>query len=375
MGRERTKYQGVYQRQHATRRHLGRPDVCYEITYKTPDRKKVWEKVGWASEEYTAQMASKIRSERLRQMRHGDVPGMSRKRSVTLDQAFDRYKHDWLCNVKSAGSDESRYARHLKPGLGKRHLSDISPLDVERLKNDMTAKGYSAQTVKHTLGLLRRIYRKLRDWELFIGSVPTDKVRMPRVDSARTRYLTEDEAARLLAALRQRSRMWHDIALLSLASGMRLGEILSLRWADVDVRQRHVHVRDAKSGSRTTIVNRRGAAMLRLRRCGQDGAGLVFPARGSENKPSAGASHTYDRVVEELELNKGVTDRRHKVVFHTLRHTFASWLAIRGTPLYVIGELLGHSSLEMTKRYSHLCPDVKKDAVRSLNGAMRGKKA
>jgi site-specific recombinase XerD len=60
-----------------------------------------------------------------------------------------------------------------------------------------------------------------------------------------------------------------------------------------------------------------------------------------------------------LGLNDGATDRRQRVVFHALQRPFGSWLAIRGAPLYIIGSLMGHSTLEMTKRYAHLCPDAK----------------
>ena len=81
--------------------------------------------------------------------------------------------------------------------------------------------------------------------------------------------------------------------------------------------------------------------------------------------------NSFDRVVNALGLNEGKTDPQNRVVFHTLRHTFASWLAIQGTPLHVIKELLGHKTLKMTERYSHLMPDVKKRAVQALEGAFR----
>jgi integrase len=65
-------------------------------------------------------------------------------------------------------------------------------------------------------------------------------------------------------------------------------------------------------------------------------------------------------------VNVGITERRQKVTFHTLRHTFASWLAIQGTPILAIKELLGHKSLAMTERYSHLIPDMKREAVAGI---------
>ena len=77
-------------------------------------------------------------------------------------------------------------------------------------------------------------------------------------------------------------------------------------------------------------------------------------------------SHVFWRVVKDLGLNKDISDSSQKVVFHTLRHTFASWLAQQGTPLLTIKELMGHKSIEMTMRYAHLIPDQKIDAVKQL---------
>ncbi len=69
-------------------------------------------------------------------------------------------------------------------------------------------------------------------------------------------------------------------------------------------------------------------------------------------------------------LNTGRTDTRDRIVFHSLRHTFASWQAKAGTPLYTIGKLLGHKTLTMTARYSHLCPNAERDAALQLQGIM-----
>jgi integrase len=72
-------------------------------------------------------------------------------------------------------------------------------------------------------------------------------------------------------------------------------------------------------------------------------------------------------------LNEGITDPRQKVTFHTLRHTFASWLAIQGESLITIKELLGHKSMAMTERYSHLTPDHKHLAVKNLEAGFKRK--
>lgn len=77
-------------------------------------------------------------------------------------------------------------------------------------------------------------------------------------------------------------------------------------------------------------------------------------------------SRVFLNTVNELGFNTGVTDPRRRVVFHTLRHTYASWLVQAGVDLYVVRDLLGHSSIKMTERYSHLAPERLKGAVDML---------
>ena len=91
---------------------------------------------------------------------------------------------------------------------------------------------------------------------------------------------------------------------------------------------------------------------------------LVFKNR--KGKKIREISDSFDRAVEKLKFNKGVKDRRLKATAHTLRHTFASWQAMRGVPLPTLQKLMGHKDVSMTMRYSHLLPDVERKAVLDL---------
>ncbi len=91
---------------------------------------------------------------------------------------------------------------------------------------------------------------------------------------------------------------------------------------------------------------------------------LVFPSQKGKKIPQI--SKSFARAVDELGLNNGVTDRRDRVVFHTLRHTFASWLVENGENLYTVKELLGHSTLQMTERYAHLGDNTLKKAIQNF---------
>ncbi len=97
----------------------------------------------------------------------------------------------------------------------------------------------------------------------------------------------------------------------------------------------------------------------------------AFIFTDSDGRKIKEVSDSFDRVVNRLGFNDGVTDPRQRVVFHSLRHTFASWLAIQGTPIFTIAKLMGHKSISMSERYSHLSPDHKRDAINGLEATLK----
>ena len=208
---------------------------------------------------------------------------------------------------------------------------------------------------------------------LFDGRNPADKtggVKRPKVDNRRTRFLTREEADSLLAELWKRSADVHDMALFSLHTGARAGEIFNLRWGDVNLPQGLVIFKDTNSSkNRPAFLTENVKAMLANRQPedAQSDA-LVFP--GKEGIKIAQISDSFDRAVKTLKLNEGVTDRLIKVTFHTLRHTFASWLAMDGINPFHLKELMGHSDLKLTERYSHLSNDALREAALRVNAGV-----
>lgn len=366
-----TKNSGVYQRVSDTKKYDGKPDACFYITYKMPNGKKVWEKIGWRSEKITAAFAAELRVERVRNLRLGDaaiMPTQRRKEAaMTFGDAWEIFDEKWLPNLKRADMERKFYTTYLKPVLGNRPLSAISPLELEDLKNSLLKKGLAPASVKLIVGNVRRVYNKMIEWDLYSGPKPMDRVKLPKVDNARDRFLTADEAQTLLAAVRKRSQLWHDVSLISLNTGMRLSEILGLRPQDVDLKNRVVHL-DGKTGRRSIPVNDLVHETLERVVGGKKGSEFLFPSKKGTQLGSDSATNSFARAVADAGLNPPNVDRRHKVVFHTLRHTYCSWLAMEGVPLYVIGEMVGHSSPDMTKRYSHLCPDKKSQTVNLIQG-------
>lgn len=183
------------------------------------------------------------------------------------------------------------------------------------------------------------------------------------------RFLSRDEARALLEALAERSQDMHDEALLSLFCGLRAGEIHALTWGDVDMVNEIIAIRDPKNkNNRHAFMVQEVRTMFMRRHKGQEKGELVFPA--CNGKQRYWVSDTFAKTVERLGLNNNIVDARQRIVFHSLRHTFASWLVQGGTPLYTVAELMGHTSLDMTRRYSHLAPDSLRKAVMSLQGKL-----
>ena len=96
----------------------------------------------------------------------------------------------------------------------------------------------------------------------------------------------------------------------------------------------------------------------------------IFQARGANGGTIQEVSDTFERVVDSLGLNKGITDRRQRVTFYTLRHTFASWLALEGVTILTIQKLMRHSNIQMTMRYAHLSPSHEKSELAKLQNRM-----
>ena len=246
------------------------------------------------------------------------------------------------------------------------------PLHLERIKKNMAKAGRAARTIQYCLAVVRQVFNYALRNRLFIGQNPagsTGGVTRPKVDNRRTRFLSRQEAADLLVELAKRSPNLHDMALFSLYTGARAGEVFNLHWSDVDLFQGVAMLKDTKSGkNRAVFLTDEVKAMLAHRKPDvAQGSALIFPGRDSLKVMRI--SKSFERAVDVLQFNEGVKDRRQRVTFHTLRHTFASWLAMDGINPFHLKELLGHSDLKLTERYSHLSESVlKQAAMRIQNG-------
>lgn len=260
---------------------------------------------------------------------------------------------------RSVKEDERNLDNHVLPILGSKALEKISRADIAKLFHGLRESPFAAN---RTLSLLVTMFNLAERWGLRPdGSNPCRHIQRHK-ESKRERFLSSEELARLGQALAKvevdKTYTPFLIAAIRLLvfSGARLGEILSLRWEDVDLQGRRLNLRDSKTGKKVVMLNAPAVAVLdQLPRieenpyvcCGQRlGKGLVNIHRG-----------WFD-----IRDQAGLPDVR----LHDLRHSFASVAASAGTSLYVIGSLLGHSLPSTTARYAHLHQDPLREASEAI---------
>jgi integrase len=370
------KYAGVYYTESTVHKWRERPDKCFWVAFKDAKTQKLnWERCGWASEGWTPEAAQRRRHDLLEQDRAGEYkPKKERKADkLTFGELMEKYYLPWsLTNKKRHAGDEHLYRNWLKPRFALKELRQIAPLNLEGLKKQMRDSGKADATIRHALCLIRQAYNKAVVWRLWSGENPCKGVAFPVPNNARQRFLSHDEAARLLENLRQRSPQVARIATLSLYGGLRLGEALRLTWGNVDLRNGVVMIRDTKNNeSRPIFITTPIRQVLHELEHGEPDEMLFKSKTGN---PVQWLSKSFSATVRELKMNEGISDPRERVSFHTLRHTYASWAVMAGVPLYVVGKALGHRTLTMTGRYSHLSPDSQRQAFEAVaqNGKTNG---
>ena len=404
----KSKYEGVRYREHPQRIFRGKPDRLYQLFYRR-DGKQFFDSLGWASQwnpqdftkfknaklfdgPLTEKRASNIRNWLQSNYKLGQRPTTLKEAKETIKRENEKrtakerqnrvinltfaefFKDTYLPQAEqnkvtdSIRREKNLFHLWINPVIGDKPLRKIDILDLERIKKRMGDANRSARSVQYCLAVIRQVFNLARALGIYEGDNPVSKIKKPSVDNRRLRFLTREEADLLLDELKKRSQQLHDIALLSLHCGLRAGEIFNLTWDCIDFEQEQILIKDPKNKSnRYAFMTEQVKAMLQRRYQGQLN-GLVFTDRkGNKIKE---VSNSFARAVKEIGLNEGIDDRRQKVVFHSLRHTYASWLVEQGVDLFVIKELMGHKSLVMTERYSHLGQNTLKQAVQKLNKAI-----
>lgn len=359
--RQKTKYPGVFFR--LTRRLGGAGEErVYYIVFKK-DGKTIEEKVGRQyADNMTPAKAAAIRSEKIEGKRPSRKEFRAALNACPADQCGTigelwRYFLAHRCSAQASPNgikvDQCNFNKYLNIFENKK-AKELTTENVLELKEKLIALGKSPQTVKHVLGLLRRILRfGERNGQCAIPDSAQLYFDMPKVDNQKTEFLTTDQLSKLKKALDD--EIDQDAAAfirLALATGMRKGAIIGLRWDDIDFERGYITLRGEEAkNDKTAKIPLNTAARAILKKVSRTESVYVFPGRNGNKRSD------FRRVARRVKEKAGLPQGFRPL--HGLRHTFASYLASSGeVTLYTIQRLLTHSTPQTTQRYAHLADEA-----------------
>lgn len=278
--------------------------------------------------------------------------GANEKKRLFPTTTFVQFMKDYSINMSSqiAPATMSSYLESMKDFgkfLGNVSLQNVGPMDIERFLSAKRGK-VSEYTVRRHYSSLASMFETAKKWRL-ISSNPFRQIKKPRVKETQAAHFSREEFQTLKQFIPD--GVLKDISLCAVLTGMRLGELISLRWEQVDLDKKVIQVENSESFTTKNRKNRSipmhpDVCRLLVDRQTKSSGENVFHEDGKQlNRLKV--SRDFKRFVRKA----GLGEELH---FHSLRHTFASWLVEQGVSLYEVQKMMGHSSIMVTEKYSHL---------------------
>ena len=390
----KTKFEGVFYRLSSKKRNpkTGEPDRIYCFCYTDAQGKGHWKTVGRHSEGVRPPM---VKSERAKFIAEIAVTGVNptARDKVTIGQLVDAYLEWGRSEGKYVDQHYSQYSAHLKAKIHDLPVSDLSSGLLSNLKAELLAtptgntklkkvtgksntrtrkrKTLAGQTVNNIFSFMRSAINRAIATGTWSGVNPLSTKggtwKMVKANNERLRFLTREEARALLEDLELRHPQLHDMALLSLRTGLRPTEIFKLRGQDVDANASGLYI--IQKGGKRVFVRVPEDMIRMLQTYRRKPAEPIFqqPRKKTAFDKTPACFQT---SVRKLKLAPEDGDSLYAVTLHTMRHTFASWLAQSGqVSIMELQKLMRHKNISMTMRYAHLFPGQENEKL-SIIGEM-----
>lgn len=354
MRRKSSKFAGVYIDE------LQDGDKTYYITFKDADGKKIWMKIGKYSEGIREQFCNVKRNEIITKLRLGETVKLkhAKKDKITIDELAQEYFDYMLKHSRKNGiKEQQRYDNHIKPVFSNLAVDEINQKLVNQFQTEKQ-KSYAAKTVNNMTDLLGTIIEYAIKHDRIKQQNPVRKIKRFDIDNERERFLTEAEVKKLLSDTKADDYELYTFCLLALTTGGRVETILAIREFDFDFGTRTVNLKDFKNNSTYKGFLTEEAILAIKTQIARHGTIFQSGMSTIQRKVSA--------YLQQFNKKIKADDRKNRVVIHTLRHTFASHLAINGTPIFTIQKLMNHADIKMTMRYAKLDPNSGRDFVEML---------
>jgi integrase len=396
----KSKFQGIRYREHKTRKHGVTPDRYYTIFYKL-DGKMVQEALGWASEgweeadkdgtkkkaNWTEKRASTVLAELKKNQSTGNGPRtLKEKRAIQRQEselqkaegitAEEFWNQDYETHLKSRikeGSwrkEISLFKKWIAPFIGNKALKSITPQDVERIVENMRAKGSSPRTQQYAIGTVFRIWKHAAKRKLVkIGDNPASGIKLEQVNNSRTRVLTPQELRDILDVLEISDPFGYPLVVFCAYTGCRFSEAAKLTWEHFSESQKTALFTDTKNKELREIHLDDSIVNLLVK----EGVGKTgqYVFNKKDGTPFIKPPNSFVTAVNNLGLN---TDRepRDRVSLHTLRHTAATLAARYGTPVKDMQLIFGWKTPSMVFRYVKGDKETQKSVMKGLAQALSG---
>ncbi len=292
------------------------------------------------------------------------LPGEEVK-SPLLKYFVEKEYLPWLKENRPASyrSEASFWRLHLLPLLGSKPLDQISPLDGERAKKAVRDKGLSPRMEEKAVQFLKKCLNQAYRWKKLPVDWrnPMQEVKAPKFDNRRKRAITPEEWRKLAPILQRRNSEVYGVGLFSILLGLRRGEILAIRWEDIDLERKLVRLPHEKDPEgRVLPLPTPLLKYLHTLPQGEPGKKLFKVHKDT-------VTRVFREAVKEAGLNEGVSDPRNRLVFHSLRHGFTTALVEMGVSTAKTSRLTRHKDLKMLKRYEHLNPEALRPELEKLS--------
>jgi integrase len=280
----------------------------------------------------------------------------------SISDLFDRYRTDKLPILKSSRCRE-RHLEWWEERIGDVRLAKLRRSQIKDYLRELSAGDRSGATINRYRATLQAVLSYgVSDLE-WIRTNPLQGMAKQHESRGRVRFLTDDERGRLFEQCKGHDDLYL-IVLIALTTGARSGEIMALRWSDIDLQERTLHIRNSKNQEpRVLPISESVLKELkkRTRRIGTDD--WLFPGKSLGKARMGFPRNAWDERVKRA----GLADFR----FHDLRHTAASYLAQRGVSTRQLADILGHKTMAMVQRYSHLTVDSRRELVDMLDAKVK----
>lgn len=347
-------------------------DKVYCIQYKDIDDKWKIKTIGKYSDGIREAYCNKKRMEIMNKVILGEQPDIIKKRVkkeiVTLHQIFELYNTQKRTENKSLKKVGQMYMVYIYKRFGNKDINIITTEDIVKFKQDLLDKKLAGSTINGNITFIGTLFNLAIEDKLYDKSNPvkSKKLKAIKLDNARDRYLTTKEVQKLFDAVKQNANLSMFVNL-SLTTGGRLETILNIQKKDINLDNGTIILKDLKTNKTYSgFISKE--LMEILKNIQDDLKPNSYIVGGELTKFATRTLQRHLKYILDDLFNEGLDarDAKNRTVIHTLRHTFASHLAINGVPIFTIQKLMNHSDIKMTMRYAKLSPDSGKNAIDDL---------